>query len=195
MGAVYENVLTMNGASNSIIMIDVSAEKVVAAIPLPGQPESAASDGEGTVFVNLEDKAQIAEVDMRSRSVMRTWELAGCTGPTGLAIDKVDARAFSGCHNGVLIVVDAESGRNIRKLPIGPGVDAVAYDENLHLVFTSNKEGSISVIAQAGADSYSNRETVTTIPGAKTMALDPVRHIVYTVGNRDGQFALLEAER
>lgn len=71
----------------------------------------------------------------------------------------------------------------------------MAYDENLHLVFTSNKEGSISVIAQAGADSYSNRETVTTIPGAKTMALDPVRHIVYTVGNRDGQFALLEAER
>jgi DNA-binding beta-propeller fold protein YncE len=91
-----KTVPTMYGASNSITMIDVGAEKVVAAIPLPGQPESAVSDGKGRVFVNLEDKAQIAEVDMRSRSVMRTWKLAGCTGPTGLVIDKVDARVFFG---------------------------------------------------------------------------------------------------
>jgi hypothetical protein len=150
--------------------------------------------------VNLEDKGQIAEVDMTTRSVLQTWDLAGCTEPTGLAIDTGTARLFSACHSGVLIVVDANSGRNIQKLPIGAGVDFAAYDAEIHNVFTSNKEGSISVIEQIDADTYRNLQTVPTLPGAKTMALDPARHLVYTVGNRTDEsgkvdFVLLEIGR
>jgi DNA-binding beta-propeller fold protein YncE len=188
-------VLTMNGGANSITMIDVRAGKAVAAIPLPGRPETAVTDGAGRVFVNLEDKAQIAEIDMATRSVAHVWDLADCTEPTGLAIDREHARLFSGCHNSVLIVVDANSGKNIQKLSIGAGVDAVAFDSAIRTVFTSNKEGSISVIEQVNADTYRNRETVPTLAGAKTMALDPVRHLVYTVANREGQFVLLEVGR
>jgi DNA-binding beta-propeller fold protein YncE len=188
-------VLTMNGDADSITVIDVRNGKPLGDIALPGRPETAVADGKGTVFVNLEDKAQIAVVDLKARTVLHTWDLAGCTEPTGLAIDTERARLFSGCHNGTLVVVDSGSGRNIQKLPIGLGVDAVAYDSQLHTVFTSNKEGSISIIEQAGADAYRSGVSVQTLPGAKTMALDPIRHLVYTVANRDGQFVLLEIGR
>ncbi len=195
-----KTVLTMNGLSNSISVIDVTAAKSIANIPLPGRPETAASDGQGNVFVNLEDKAQIAEIDLAQRTVIHTWNLAGCTEPTGLAIDIAHDRLFSGCHNGVLIVADANSGANIAKAPIGMGVDAVAFDHEIHTIFTSNKDGSVSVIEQVDADTYRNVQTVTTLPGAKTMALDPSRHLVYTVANRqdgsgDPQFVLLEIGR
>lgn len=187
-----KTVLTMNAGENTIGMIDVPAARVVATIALPGRPESAASDEQGRVFVNLEDKAQISAIDIAKHAVVQTWDIVGCTEPTGIAIDRERQRLFSGCHNGVLVVVDARSGKNIQKLPIGLGVDAVAYDPQLHAIFTSNKEGSVSIIDQVDADTYHNRETVATLPGAKTMALDPGRHVVYTVGIRDGQFVLLE---
>jgi YVTN family beta-propeller protein len=190
-----KTVLTMNGNSNSITALDVATAKVVTTIPLPGRPETAVSDAKGKVFVNLEDKAQIAEVDMTAGAVLHTWDLAGCTEPTGLAIDSDHARLFSGCHNGVLLVVDAQSGRTIQQLPIGLGVDAVAFDPAIHTVFTSNKEGTISVIGQINPDAYQGCGSVATLPGAKTMALDPLRHVVYTVGNREGKFVLLEIGR
>jgi DNA-binding beta-propeller fold protein YncE len=188
-------VLTMNGHSNSATLIDVASEKAVGSIALPGRPETAVSDGKGRIYINLEDKAQIAVVDMAARAVAQTWDMAGCEEPTGLAIDLEHARLFSGCHNGVLVALDAASGRNIGKLPIGNGVDAVAFDPALHTVFTSNGEGSVSVIRQDDADHYHNLETVATLPGAKTMALDPDRHLVYTVANQSGQFVLLEIGR
>jgi DNA-binding beta-propeller fold protein YncE len=147
------------------------------------------------VFVNLEDQGKIAQIDMAMRRVVGTSEPGGCTEPTGLAIDVEHRPLFCGCHSAVLVVVDADSGRNVQKLPIGQGVDAVAFDPSAHTVFTSNGEGSISVIQQLSADSYRNHETVRTLPGAKTMALDPVRHVVYTVASQDGQFVLLEIRK
>ncbi len=190
-------VLTMNGAANSVTVIDVASAKALTSIALPGRPESVVSDGNGKVFVNLEDKGQIAEIDMATRSVRQTWNLEGCSEPTGLAIDTVHARLFSACRNGALIVVDAITGRNIMKVPIGLGVDGVAYDPEIHAVFTSNKEGTISIVEQKDADSYCNLQTVLTLPGAKTLALDPARHVVYTVANRmdnagKDEFVLLE---
>lgn len=190
-----QSVMTMNGHASSITQIDVRDAKPLVTIELPGQPETAVADGKGKVYVNLEDKAQIAVVDVQSRAVVHTWNMPGCTEPTGLAIDVEHARLFSGCHNSLLVVVDANSGRIVQKLPIGLGVDAVAFDPELHTIFTSNKEGSTSIIEQTEADAYRSAGSVQTLPGAKTMALDPVRHLVYTVANRDGQFVLLEIGR
>jgi DNA-binding beta-propeller fold protein YncE len=193
-----KTVLTMNGRSNTITIIDPQAGKAVGTITLPGRPETAVSDQKGKVFVNLEDKGQIAVVDMAQRRVLSTWDLAGCTEPTGLAIDIHDGahtRLFSACHSGVLVVVDAATGKNVQKLAIGNGVDAAAFDPATQTVFTSNGEGSISVIQQLSADSYRNVETVPTLPGAKTMALDPDNHLLYTVANQNGQFVLLEIGR
>jgi DNA-binding beta-propeller fold protein YncE len=188
-------VWTMNGHANSVTVINLQSAKAIGSIALPGRPETATADGQGKVYINLEDRAQIAVIDVQSLKVLHTWDLTGCTGPTGLALDEAHGRLFSGCRNGVLVIIDTHSGGVIQKLPIGDGVDAVAYDPNLHLVFSSNGEGSISVIEQTDANTYRNRETVQTLPGAKTMALDPARHLVYTVANRGGEFVLLELGR
>jgi DNA-binding beta-propeller fold protein YncE len=188
-------VLTMNGRANSVSLLDPKAGQVVGTISLPGRPETAVSDKRGKVFVNLEDKGQIAEIDMKKHAVVNTWSLDGCTEPTGLAIDLDHRRLFSGCHSGVLVVVDAGTGKNVQKLPIGNGVDAVTFDPLTRTVFTSNGEGSVSVIEQLGANSYRSLENVQTLPGAKTMALDPAGHVVYTVANQNGQFVLLEVRR
>jgi len=193
-----KTVLTMNGHANSITVIDPQAAKAVGTIPLPGRPETAATDGKGKVFVNLEDKGQIAMVDMARRKVLGTWDMPGCTEPTGLAIDTRDAahvRLFSACHSGILAIVDANSGKVAQTLPIGGGVDAAAFDPATQTAFTSNGEGSISVLQQAASGPFRNLETVPTLPGAKTMALDPDTHLLYTVANQNGQFVLLEIGR
>jgi WD40 repeat protein len=195
-------VLTSNGKSNDISLIDPEKAITVGSIALPGRPETGVSDGKGKVFVNLEDKNLIAVIDVNARKVLATWALAGCEEPTGLALDAANSRLFSGCHNGTLVVVDSESGRNIQKLAIGNAVDATAYDKEAALVFTSNGEGNISVIRQEGPDKYTSFANVSTQKGAKTMALDAGKHVVYSVANaatdaagKPGTFELIVVEK
>ena len=177
------SVITFNGKSNDTTLIDPEKAVAIGSIALPGRPETGVSDGKGKVFVNLEDKNQIGVIDIGARKVLAVWPLNGCEEPTGLAFDTTNRRLFSGCHNGTLVVVDADSGRNVQKLAIGNGVDAVAYDKNAGFIFTSNGEGNISVIRQNGADSYSSFSNVPTQKGAKTMALDAGKHVLYSVAN------------
>jgi hypothetical protein len=176
-------VMTCNGGSNSVTLLDPEKAVAVDTIALPGRPETAVSDGKGKVFVNLEDRSQIAVIDVAARKVLASWPLADCEEPTGLSMDIANGRLFSGCHNGTLVVMDAGSGRNVQKLVIGKGVDATAYDKEAGLVFTSNGEGNISVIRQESPDKYSSFANVPTQKGAKTMALDPGKHVVYSVAN------------
>ena len=180
-------VITFNGKSNDSTLIDPEKAVVAGSVALPGRPETAVSDGKGKVFVNLEDKNLIAVIDIATRKVMTTWPLTGCEEPTGLALDSVNRRLFSGCHNGVLLVVDADSGRIVQKLAIGNGVDATKYDKKAGLIFTSNGEGNISVIQQEGPDKYTSFANVATQKGAKTMALDADKHVVYSVANAAGE--------
>jgi DNA-binding beta-propeller fold protein YncE len=195
-------VLTFNGKTNDSTLIDPEKAVAVGTIALPGRPETGVSDGKGKIFVNLEDKNQIAVIDVASRKVLAAWPLTGCEEPTGLALDDTNRRLFSGCHNGVLLVMDADSGQNVQKLVIGRGVDAVAYDKKAALVFTSNGEGNISVIQQEGPDKYTALANVLTQTGAKTMALDAGKHVVYSVANaavgeggKTGAFELILVER
>jgi WD40 repeat protein len=195
-------VLTFNGKSSDTTLIDPEKAVAVGTIALPGRPETGVSDGKGKIFVNLEDKNSIAVIDVASRKVLATWPLTGCEEPTGLALDGANRRLFSGCHNGTLVVVDADSGRNVLKLAIGNGVDATAYDKKAGLVFTSNGEGNISVIQQEGPDKYTTFANVLTQKGAKTMALDVSKHVVYSVANaaadasgKPGPFELIVLEK
>jgi DNA-binding beta-propeller fold protein YncE len=180
-------VMTFNGKSNDSTLIDPEKAVVAGDVALPGRPETAVSDDKGKVFVNLEDKNQIAVIDITSRKVVTTWPLTGCEEPTGLALDGANRRLFSGCHNGLLFVVDADSGRVVQKLTIGNGVDATKYDKKAGLIFTSNGEGNVSVIQQEGPDKYASFANVTTQKGAKTMALDTDKHVVYSVANAVGE--------
>ena len=195
-------VMTFDGTSNEVTLIDPGKAIAVGTFALPGRPESAVSDGKGKVFVNLEDKNMIAEIDVAARRVTANWPLTGCEEPTGLAMDIAHRRLFSGCHNGTLVVTDADSGRTVQKLAIGNGVDAAAFDKDAGLVFTSNGEGSISVIRQDGPDQYTSLANVPTQKGARTMALDAGNHVVYTVANapadasgKPGAFELIVLEK
>jgi DNA-binding beta-propeller fold protein YncE len=195
-------VLTFNGNSSDATLIDPAKAEAVATIALPGKPETGVSDGKGKVFVNLENRSEIAVIDVAARKVLASWPLTGCEEPTGLALDLVNHRLFSGCHNATLVVMDADSGRVVQTLAIGNGVDAAAYDPQAGLVFTSNGEGNISVIRQLGPDKYSSLAKVPTQKGARTMALDTGRHVLYTVANaaadasgKPGAFELIVLEK
>jgi hypothetical protein len=145
---------------------------------------------------------RVMVVDVESGKVVGEIPDTAGEEPTGLAMDTANRRLFSGCHNGTLVVTDADSGRNVQKLAIGNGVDAARFDKDAGLVFTSNGEGSISIIRQEGPDTYTSLANVATQKGARTMALDAGKHVVYTVANapedasgKPGPFELLVVEK
>jgi DNA-binding beta-propeller fold protein YncE len=150
-------------------------------IPLAGRPEFAVSDEKGHVFVNLEDKSMIAEIDSRKLTVAARWPLAPGEEPTGLAIDRQHRRLFAGCANKLMAVVNIDNGRVITTLPIGSGVDATAFDPATQLAFSSNGEGTLTVIHEDSPDKFTVLENVATQRGARTMALDPKTHKIFLV--------------
>ncbi|HET6763578.1 MAG TPA: hypothetical protein VFH27_07890 [Longimicrobiaceae bacterium] len=147
--AASGRVFTMNGGSASATAVDARTLAVAGQVPLGGRPEFAAADGEGTLYVNLEDSAQIAVVDTRALTLRRRFALTGCEAPSGLAMDRAHGRLFSVCENEVMAVSDARTGRVIATVPIGPGADAAAYDPRTGLAFSSNGgDGTLTVVRE-----------------------------------------------
>jgi DNA-binding beta-propeller fold protein YncE len=175
------HVFTFNGDAGSSTVIDPVSGKAVGTIALGGKPEFGVSTGDGKLYVNIEDKGEVVEIDARSQRVTRRWSLAPCTEPTGLAIDRVHHRLFSGCHNKVMAISDATAGKVIATVPIGGGVDGDAFDPGTGLAFASNGEGSLTVVHEDGPASFQLISTVPTSRGARTMTLDPRTHRVFTV--------------
>ena len=181
-----KRVFTFNGRSQDASAIDASSGKVLGTIKLDGKPEFAASDGKGTVFVNIEDKSELTAIDPNTLAVKAKWPLAPCTEPSGLAIDRKHRRLFAGCDNKMMAVVDADSGKVLATPAIGEGVDATAYDDETGLAFASCGEGVLTVVKQESPDKYSVAENAQTERGARTMALDSKTHDVYTVTAKFG---------
>lgn len=176
------HVLAMNGDSNSISVIDPKQGKELTTIPLVGNPEFAASDSNGNVYVNLEDKGELAHIDSKTNTVLKNWSLAPCKGPTGLALDQKDQRIFSVCANGWLIVTDATNGHHVAKIAIGKEPDAVAFDSATGMIFSPSRTGVLNVIHQIDADHYQAVATLPTMKSVRTMALDEAHHTAYLVG-------------
>lgn len=175
------HVLAFNAGSNSATVIDPEKAEVIATIALPGRPETGVSDGKGKVFLNLEDIAHVVVIDVQANKIISDWKLEGCEEPTGLAMDRKNRRLFSGCHNKVMPILNADNGQQLATLPIGQGVDAVAFDPETQLAFSSNGEGTLTVVHEDSSDKFSVVENVETQPGAKTMSLDPKSHNIYLV--------------
>jgi hypothetical protein len=135
----------------------------------------------GRMYVNLEDSSQVVVVDTRSLKVVGRWSLAPGESPTGLALDTAHGRLFSGCGNQKLVVSDVKSGKVITTLPIGDRVDGVAFDPALGLVFSSNGEGTLTVVRQESPGTFTVVGNVPTAVGARTLALDPHTHRIYLV--------------
>jgi DNA-binding beta-propeller fold protein YncE len=185
-GIIYDpfskRVFCMNGREGSVSVISAdrdSAQPAVVTIPLDGKPEFAASDGAGHVYINLEDKNQIAVVDSKEIKVVDHWSLAPGEEPTGMAIDPQTHRIFVGCHNKLMFVVNAQTGKIVTSFPIGAGVDACAFDPQTKLAFASCGDSTLTVIHEDDADHFTALPVVHTQRGARTMALDVKTHTLY----------------
>lgn len=170
-------VITCNGRSHDLTLIDAASGQVTGTITLDGKPETAVSDEAGKLFVNIEDKNKISEVDLKTKTVVASWPL-GAEGPTGLAIDKKTKRLFAGC-DAKLVVMDATNGNVVATLPIGNGCDGVGFDGGLKLVFASCGEGKLTVIKEESASAFSVIDNVPTKRSARTCAVNEATHEVY----------------
>lgn len=184
-GIVYDpaskRVFLMQGDPHSMTVIDTTTDSVVTTVHLSGQPEFAAVDGAGKLFVNIEDKREIQRVDTKTGKVDATWPIPDCDSPHGLAIDEKSHRLFTSCVNSKLLVVNATNGAVVSSLPIGKRSDAAAYDSRTKRVFSSNGDGTLSVIQQESADHYHSLAEVPTQLGARTMTLDAKTGRIYLV--------------
>jgi DNA-binding beta-propeller fold protein YncE len=174
-----KRVFAFNGGDKNVTVIDAVEGKVVDTIDLGGRPEAAVSDGAGHVYTNLEDKNLLLKIDAQKLKVLDKWPLAPGQTPASLAIDPTSQRLFIGCRNKVLVVVNAENGKVVAQQPIGARVDAAEFDRETKLVFTSNGDGTVTVIHAEGEDKYQVVETIKTRVGSKTMALDPKTHKLF----------------
>ncbi|MDR3711691.1 MAG: YncE family protein [Puia sp.] len=171
-------IITCNGRSNDLSLIDPARNKVVATIPVGGKPETAVSDGAGRIFVNIEDKNEIAVIDLAGRNVVSRWSLAPAEGPTGLAIDLQSKCLFAGCDK-TLVVMDATNGKIVATLPIGNGCDGVGFDPQLKDVFASCGEGVLSIIKEGPGKTFTVLGNLPTKRSARTIAVDENLHKVF----------------
>ncbi len=174
-------VFAFNGRSGNATVLDAATGKVKATIALGGKPEFATTDLAGRVFVNIEDKSEVVVLDAASSVVTSRWPLAPCEEPSGMAIDRAHKRLFVGCGNRMMAVVDAATGKIAATVPIGDGVDANAFDPATGTAFSSNGEGTLTVVRQDENGHFVTAENVPTMRGARTMALDEKTHRVFLV--------------
>ncbi|MBS1756251.1 MAG: YncE family protein [Bacteroidetes bacterium] len=173
-----KKIITCNGRSKNLTIIDPELNKAVDSIDVGGKPETAVSDGKGKIFVNIEDKNEIVAIDVKSFKVISHWSIAPGDGPTGLAIDVNTNRLFAGCDK-LLMIVDANSGKIVDKLPIGDGCDGVAFDPALKNIYTANGEGTITVVNEKDENNFSVTDNIISKKSARTIALDPATHQLF----------------
>jgi len=176
-----KDVFTFNARSHDSTAVDGATGKVVGTVPLGGKPEFPASDGQGKLYVNIEDKSQIAEIDVKTLKVLNTWSISPCQEPSALAFDVEHHRLFSGCDNKMMAVVDSDSGKVITTVPIGEGVDAGRFNSKTQEIFMSCGEGVLTVIHEDSPDKYTVKQNLPTVKGARTMALDTEHNVAYLV--------------
>jgi DNA-binding beta-propeller fold protein YncE len=166
--------------TGTAVALDANSGEVVGTAELEDDaPEGAASDGKGRLFVNNEGKNTIQVLDAKSMKVLQSWPIAPCDGPTGIAYDKASNRIFSGCGK-QSVVVDASTGKVVATIANGDGVDALGWDAAQKLIYIpAGRDGNVTVVHQDTPDKYTVVATVQTMRGAKTIAVDPVRHVAY----------------
>jgi len=175
-----QRVFTFNGGGNSITVIEAETNKIVGTVALRGKPEFAVTDMAGSIYVNLENSGIITRIDSRYLKTTGMFPIGADKRPTGLAIDMENNLLFAGCSGtNQLAVLDVMSGDIVATVPIGLHCDGVAYLPATHEIFTSNGEGTVTVICQDAPDKYSKELTVITKRGARTLALNYTGRSIY----------------
>src|SRR5580704_16498789 len=176
---VTHRVFTMNGRSSDSTAIDAKTGNVItASIPVGGKPEFAQVDGKGHVYVNIEDKAEIIEIDAKNALVSKRYSIAPCMEPSGLAIDPKKGTLYSVCTNKMMIVSDPVAGKVLATPAIGAGDDGVAFDDGY--AFAANgADGTVTMVGETSPGKYEPVATIETARSARTVASDQKAHKLY----------------
>ncbi len=178
--AFSRRVFLFSNAGGSSTVLDGATGAVVGTAELGGDVEAPATDGKGTIYVNIEDKSQVIAFDAKTLAVRHRYPLAPGEEPTGLAYDLKTNRLFSACANEKLVVTDSKTGKQVAVLPIGKGVDGAAFDPSTRTIVTSNGSGTFTVIHEDSPDKYTVVANLPTQRGARTIAVDPKTHHFFT---------------
>jgi DNA-binding beta-propeller fold protein YncE len=171
-------VFTFNGRSANATVVDALTYKVVATIPLDGKPEFSATDGQGKVFVNNEDKSMVYTINSNTFKVEAKWSIAPGEEPSGLAFDKANNRVFS-VTDKLMVISDTKNSKVVTTVPIGESVDGVAFDPIKNRIYTSNGDGSVTVVQEVNPNEFKVVETIPTQKGARTIAINTKTHRIY----------------
>jgi YVTN family beta-propeller protein len=172
-------VFAYNGRTANATVIDASTNKVIATIKLDGKPENSVTDGKGRVYVNIEDKSEISAINSLTNTVEQTWSITPGEEASGLALDNENHRLFAVCSNKLMVILDALSGNVITSLPIGSGSDGAAFDPELKRAYSSNGEGTLTVVQEMNPAEFKVLENVPTQPGARTITVDKKTHHIF----------------
>src|SRR5262245_45122640 len=183
--AVSGRVFTFNGRSDDSTATDAKSGNVAGTIKLPGKPEFSIADGKGKIFVNIEDTGEIAEIDTAKATMTRKYSISPCTEPSGLAFDAKSRRLFSVCANRLMAVSDPDAGKVLATPAIGAGSDGAAFDSGTGYAFSSNGDGTLTIVQQTGGK-YEVLENIATERGARTIAVDEKTHKVYLSTAKSG---------
>jgi DNA-binding beta-propeller fold protein YncE len=173
-------VWAFNGDSSEISVIDPAKGVVVKTIKLPNAPEFAQTDNRGKIWVNMEEGNDIAVLDARTMTLTGTIPLPGCDGPAPLFFDAGNRVLFSGCGNKVMTVTDADSGKVLATVPVGGDPDGITYDPVRKRVYVANRDGGWTIVDQVDKTHYVVNQTLKIDEYAKTVALDPKTHRVFS---------------
>ncbi len=175
-----------NHGDGKVTVIDPVSGDVVATIDVGGKLEGIGFDGRGQGFVNVEDKSSVGVFDTHTFKPKALWSAAPGEGGTGLAVDAAHHRVFSACANNKVVVLDSDTGKVIATVAAGEDPDGLVYDAKAGFIFTSNPDGTMSVIKQDSADKYTALPAVPTMLGAKTITIDPSTGRIYLCAPKFG---------
>jgi DNA-binding beta-propeller fold protein YncE len=183
-----KKIFAMGHGGGDVTVIDPAyLDKEPVTIVVGGKLEFGATDGAGRVFVNVEDKDECVAIDSKQLKILARWTLGAAKGPTGLDIDPVRHRLFVGCTNKQMAILDSDSGKLLATVPIGAGVDGVAYDAQLGALSANGKDGTVTVVRETAPGTFAAVQTVKTVVSGKTIAVDSKTHQAYLPANVPGE--------
>ena len=177
-----ESIYVFSHSAPSITVIDARGGNVVGTIEVGGAMEQAQSDGQGRLYVDVEDQKKIAVVDVKTRKVIAKYDLGDRgEGPAGLGLDPKNHILFAMCHSRNCVVLNADDGKILATLPIGDGTDGGAFNPNTMEAFSSQRDGTLTVIKESSPTSFAVAQTLQTKAGCKTLSLDTKNNRVVVI--------------
>ena len=181
-------VYVFSHSAPNVTVLNAADGAVVGIIDLGGAPEQAVPDGAGHLYIDVEDKGTVAVVDVKALKVTAQYSLNGKGGGNaGLALDAKNHILFVACREpSVMVMLNADTGKYLADLPIGQGCDGAAFNPQTRECFSSQRDGTLTVIKEVTTTTFALEQTVTTMPGAKTLALDGKTGKVFLIAAQYG---------